>query len=122
MRMEQLLLESQLQYERVKKYFYKESKLEFAIRFSDLDMSDWELIPTPSTDAMIETRGRLRDEGAEFAGFVWHEGRYCFYFVDKYIIKVQFMDNGELNYFDVHAFYEMDLKKVAHELRLLHGS
>lgn len=68
---------------------------------------------------MIRLRHQFREDGAEYAGFERADGRYCFYFVDQNIIKTQNLDNGEVEYFNVHAFSEFDLEKVAEELQML---
>jgi hypothetical protein len=117
--------DSELHFEKVKDYFWRETEADFVIRFDATDMCQWELIPTSSIDDMIDTRLRLSDENTEFAGFVWYEGRYCYYFHDRNILKVQYLDNNEIDYFAVHSateFSAIELAQVAKELRELYGS
>jgi hypothetical protein len=114
--------ESEIQYEQVKKYFWRPEEADFVIRFSESDMCQWQEFPTPSFEEMRKIRRRLAIEDSEFAGFIRHEGRYCFYFCDKNFLKVQYLDNGEIDYFGMCSFPEIDLSKVAKEYRLLQGS
>jgi hypothetical protein len=120
--MKKTVLESLKHYEEVKKYFYRPDELDFAVRFSNTPMADWLVISTPSLDDMEKVRFRLSEDGFEFAGYVRCEGRYCFYFVDINIIKIQFLDNDEVDCFRDKTFFEIDLKIVASELRALQGS
>lgn len=106
-------------YERVKSFFWHEEGPDFIVRFSDAPMDSWELIPTPSVDEMIRCRHRFCEEGAEFAGFIHNEDRYGFYFVDQNIVKAQYLDNGEIDCFNVRSFSKLNLSRVTEELREL---
>jgi hypothetical protein len=120
--MARTVAESERYYEKVKAYFLHEDEADFVVGFSGLDMSSWNAIPTPSPDDMILIRWRLSDAGFEYAGFIHHDGRYCFYFNDRNFIKVEYLDNGELDYFVVHDVTDFNIKLVARDLRMLHGS
>jgi hypothetical protein len=120
--MARTVAESEIYYDRVKTYFLHEDQADFVVGFLNADMSDWETIPTPSPDDMILIRWRLSDAGFEYAGFIHHDGRYCFYFNDRNIIKVEYLDTGELDYFGIHEVTDLNLKLVARDLRLLQGS
>lgn len=117
--MARTVADSELYYEQVKAFFWRKEEADFIVRFSDAPMEKWELIPTPSVDEMIWLRHRFCEEGSEFAGFIRDEGRYGFYFVDQNITKAQYLDNGEIESFNVHVFSELDLAKVAEEFRML---
>jgi hypothetical protein len=120
--MSKSVCESEMQYEQVKKYFWRPEEADFVVRFKSNDMSEWQVIPTLTTDEMAEVRGRLIAEEASFAWFIRYLGRYCFYFSDENILKIQYLDNGEINHFDIRSFSEIDLAKVAAECRMLQGS
>jgi hypothetical protein len=123
--MPKTLADSELHFEQVKKYFWRKTETDFVIRFANTDMCHWELIPTNSIDDMIDIRFRMSNEGIEFAGFVRYEGRYCYYFHDRNILKVQYLDNNEIDCFRVHSateFTAIELAQVARELRELYGS
>ena len=117
--MSRTIAESELLYEQVKGFFWRPPEADFIVRISAAPMNEWEVIPTSSEDEMISIRCRLE---SEFAGYIRHEGRYCFYFVDLNIVKVQYLDNGEIDCFHVRGFHEFDLATVAKELRMLQGS
>jgi hypothetical protein len=116
--MAKTVADSELFYEEVKNFFWRKEEVDFIVRFSDAPMAEWEMIHLPENE-MFWLRHRFCEEGAEYAGFGRAEGRYCFYFVDQNIIKTQNLDNGEVEYFNVHAFSEFDLAKVAEELEML---
>jgi hypothetical protein len=114
--------DSERYYEQVKKYFWRPEEADFVVRFHGDDMSEWLVMLTLSLDEMREIRSRLIEEDSSFAGFVRYLGRYCFYFRDENIFKVQYLDNGEINHFNVRSFSEIDLAKVVAEFRMLQGS
>jgi hypothetical protein len=120
--MSKTIAESELNYEQVKKYFWQPEEADFVVRFAGNDMCQWEVTPTGSIDEMSEVRGRLREEGSFFAGFIWYHGRYCFYFRDENFLKAQYLDNGEINCFEIRRYSEIDEAKVVAELRMLQGS
>lgn len=121
--MQRSVAESEQLFEQVKRFFWFPEEQDFAIRFVGQDMTAWQLIPTATPEEMMSVRIRLSDEEGQFAGFIRHEGRYCFYFYDCNILKVQYLGDGEISYFDVHSFCELDLSKVAEELQsFLQGS
>ena len=120
--MSRTVAESELLYEQVKGFFWHKEEADFTIRFNGEEMKDWDSIPTPTHEKMFEVRGRFCSEDVEFAGFIHHEGRYCFYFLDRNILKVQYLDNGEIDHFNVRSFSEIDLAQVAKEFRMLQGS
>ena len=117
--MARIVAESEILFEQVKSAFWRKEEADFAVRFSEAEMKDWEIIPTHSVDEMILVRCRLDDAGSGFAGFIHHEGRYCFYFKDQNIIKIQYLDNCEIDCFSVHSFSEFNLELVARELKAL---
>lgn len=83
-------------------------------------MEEWEILQLPSEEELALLCHQFCEEGAEYAGFGHsEEGRYGFYFVDQNITKIQYLDNGEIDGFNVHAFSEFNLEKVAEELKVL---
>jgi hypothetical protein len=111
-----------LQYEEVKNYFARPQESDFVVPFSAAPICEWQTVPTPTGEEMSAVRFRLIDEQTEFAGFIHEKGRYCFYFVDKNITKIQYLDNGEVKYFHDQTFCEFNLNEVASELRMLQVS
>jgi hypothetical protein len=120
--MRKTIADSELDYQRVKNYFLRTKRDDFLVKFSSSRMALWELIPTASIEEMINLRIRLHVQGSEFAGFVHHERRYCFYFCDRNFLKVQYIDNGEIDCFSVHSFFDVDMKKLGDEVRVFQGS
>lgn len=117
--MKRTVAESESYYEEVKNFFWRKEEADFIVRFSDAPMEEWEMVPTASADDMFWLRHRFCEEGAEFAGFIHDEERYGFYFVDQNISKAEYLDNGEIDCFNIRTFSEFDLEKVAAELKML---
>jgi hypothetical protein len=113
--------ESEALFERVKAYFWTPDEKDFLVRISDAPMAEWQRIPTPTVEEMIDLRCRMLGV-ADFAGFIWADGRYEFYFCDQNMTKKQFLHPVETYYFAVKRFSEVDIEKVVADLRMLQGS
>lgn len=111
--------ESEKLYERVLEFFWRDEEHDFIVRLADTPMGDWEMVPTPTPDEMIAIRTEYSTAKVEFAGFVHHEGRYCYYFCDRTIFKVQYLDNLAVEEFWVDFASEVDERAASRELKAL---
>ena len=85
---------SEVFFERVRDFFWCKPERDFVIRMTPkVPMDQWEIIPTHSRNHMRAVRLRLYTEKSEFAGFLWDEGRYSFYFCARDFVKAQYLDN-----------------------------
>lgn len=116
------MAESEKLYEQIKNFFLKEEKVEFVIEISAHPLIEWNIIHVYSAEEMMVVRGRLIDSGSDFAGFIYFEGHYNFYYVDNNFAKSENMDSGVIVDFHDFTAHTFDISKVAEELRQLQGS
>jgi hypothetical protein len=116
-------LECEALYSEVLQFFTASAKLAFAVEIDlAMPMSDWRVIPTPTTKIMMDVRSELMASGSEFAGFIHHNGRYSFYFCMDQFFKAQYLDNMEVIELMATDVSEVNLDQVRIELKKIYGS
>lgn len=122
--MRRAMAESEKLYHEIKNHFLTKDRPQIVIQIStELLMNQWAVFPVVNVDEMSEIRCKFIRENKDFAGFIWHEGQYHFYFVDSNMAQDIDIDTGRIfDYYDF-TFNELDMNAVANELRqLLQGS
>lgn len=106
------MAESEKFCERIFEYF-RGFEFDFVAELSDRPFSDWELIATWSP----EESSRLRGKSECNTGFAEAEGTRYFFYLDENLYKLVDLKNDEIVCFDDRHAEEMDLRKVAEQLR-----
>lgn len=117
------MAESENLYQQIKNHFLSKDRPQIVIEISDLPIDQWKVTSVGNADEMVSARCKLVGKDQDFAGFIYYDNEYFFYFLDHNLYKSEDFDTGRIDDYQDRTFSEFDLNKVAAELRqLLHGS